>query len=295
MHVNVMRLDGIDTVDVVMSGGSTKFPAHIGFLQAIEDLGLKVGTSVSTSAGALIGMLHAYGYSPAELKEITETQDFSKYVNTGIYNIIRMLMFGHLSNGRKLYHFLREITDGKLLGELKKPAYATAAEFVEIDRKIKDSFKVANQRGQLAYVGPRTFPEMEIAQAIMMSTCMPFAFKPIKYNGKLYYDGGLYRDFPIRNPYCGDNPTVGHLIYADNPGMFRSWGVMRPVRFIRYSFVDANIDASVEQAGVDKIIVQSKGQDVQMFEFHVKIDVKDQLYHEAYNNTINTLKPLMQI
>lgn len=291
-HVNVRRLDGVKTVDAVMSGGSTKFPAHIGFLQALEDLGFNVETNVSCSAGALVGLLYACGVSTDELWDITVNQDFTKYVNTNIFNIIRLLMFGHMSNGKKFHGFLSEITEGKLLGEMPKNGYAVASEFTEIDKKIHNSFHEANQRGRMVLVGPRTFPEMEVATAIQMSAAMPFAFKPIRYKHKLYYDGGLYRDFPLQNPYT-ENPVIGHIIYADNPGMFKSWGILRPIRFIRYSFIDANIDASIETAGIDKIIVQSHGADVQMFDFKVPIDIKEQLREEAYNNTIRTIKPLM--
>ena len=44
-----------------------------------------------------------------------------------------------------------------------------------------------------------TFPDLELLKAIQMSCSIPVLFEPVEYNNKLYFDGGLYKNYPIQN------------------------------------------------------------------------------------------------
>ena len=56
-------------VGLVLSGGGAKGLAHIGALQVIDSLGIKIDYVSGTSMGAIIGALYASGYSGNALQE----------------------------------------------------------------------------------------------------------------------------------------------------------------------------------------------------------------------------------
>ena len=40
-------------------------------------------------------------------------------------------------------------------------------------------------------------PNFDVIKAVQISMSLPFMFPPVKYNGKLYIDGGFYHNYPI--------------------------------------------------------------------------------------------------
>jgi len=50
---------------------------------------------------------------------------------------------------------------------------------------------------RIEYINHVSNPDLSVIEAIKMTTCVPLLFKPIKYNGDLYVDGGLCGNYPI--------------------------------------------------------------------------------------------------
>ena len=63
-------------VGVVFSGGGATGFAHIGVLKALEENNIPIDFITGTSAGALIGALYAYGYSPWEIERMVLHEKF---------------------------------------------------------------------------------------------------------------------------------------------------------------------------------------------------------------------------
>lgn len=68
---------GGEAHDLVLSSGFLAFAGHSGFLQAIEDAGVKVSGVMGTSAGALAGSLYCAGYTPRQVR----TQPLKPYLS----------------------------------------------------------------------------------------------------------------------------------------------------------------------------------------------------------------------
>ena len=64
---------GHKTLHVSFSGGEARGYAHVGTLQAIERLGLRVAEVSGSSIGALVAALVAVGYAPAEIARLGTT------------------------------------------------------------------------------------------------------------------------------------------------------------------------------------------------------------------------------
>ena len=61
---------------MVFSGGGATGFAHIGVLKALEENNIPVDFITGTSAGALIGALYAFGYSPWEIERLVLQEKF---------------------------------------------------------------------------------------------------------------------------------------------------------------------------------------------------------------------------
>ena len=69
-------------VGLVLSGGGAKGIAHIGLIKVLEDHNIPIDYITGTSIGAIIGGLYAAGYSPEEMLELFNSDDF-KLWSTG--------------------------------------------------------------------------------------------------------------------------------------------------------------------------------------------------------------------
>ena len=68
------------TTGLALSGGGARGFAHIGALKALEEEGIKPNIISGVSAGSIIGVLYADGYSPEEMIEIFSSVKFSDLV-----------------------------------------------------------------------------------------------------------------------------------------------------------------------------------------------------------------------
>ncbi|MEL6577470.1 MAG: patatin-like phospholipase family protein, partial [Pseudomonadota bacterium] len=80
-------------IGLVLGGGGAAGVAHVGVVQALEELGIRPDVIAGTSMGAIVGGLYAAGFTPEELKDAVTTIDWG-----GIFND---------SSDRQLLHPLR--------------------------------------------------------------------------------------------------------------------------------------------------------------------------------------------
>ena len=66
-------------IGLVLSGGGARGFAHIGALKALEESGIKPDIISGVSAGAIIGVLYADGYSVNEIIEIFSSIKFGDF------------------------------------------------------------------------------------------------------------------------------------------------------------------------------------------------------------------------
>ena len=67
-------------VGLVLSGGGAKGLTHIGIIRALEENNIPIDYITGTSMGAIIGSLYAMGYSPDDMKSLSN----QKILNDGI-------------------------------------------------------------------------------------------------------------------------------------------------------------------------------------------------------------------
>lgn len=193
-------------VGVVLSGGGAVGLTHIGVLQALEESGVPVDYITGSSMGALIGAMYASGMSPWEIDSLFRTDLYRTMAEGGVET-------------RFQYHFKRDALDASLITlrfnldtalqtslptNLRSPVLvdfelmrgfgpASALAGYDMDKLFVPFRCVASDiTNQRAVV----FKQGDLAQAVRASMSYPFYFKPIRVDGNLMMDGGLYNNFP---------------------------------------------------------------------------------------------------
>lgn len=97
------------------------------------------------------------------------------------------------------------LSDNQLIASLVKNYLLERHDCVDMtlkelyDKKpIKVTVKCVNvSKGCLEYINHETDPDISILKLLMMTTSIPFIFKPVEYRGSLYVDGGLCGSLPL--------------------------------------------------------------------------------------------------
>lgn len=157
-------------IGLALSGGGAKGFAHLGVFKLLEESGLKPEIISGTSAGSLMGVLFADGYSAEEIKNMFIGREFSEFAQLQIPK-------SGLFNYDRFQDFLRRHLRTKRIEDLPIPTVIVAT---DLDHGCSHEFRS----------GP-------IVEAVTASCCMPIVFSPVFIDGVHYVDGGLFRNFPV--------------------------------------------------------------------------------------------------
>ncbi len=190
-------------IGLVLSGGGAKGFAHIGAIQLLEEVGIKPDFITGTSMGSIIGALYAMGYTPDEIKAISDTTDWKTVLSNttelrnvaysekqyyGTYwanlNITKagVALPGGLIEGQNL---LEE------LSILSQPVHGIdnfldfPIPFTCVATDIVNGIPVALNSGNITY-------------AIRASMAIPTVFTPVEIDSMLLIDGGWTRNLPVQ-------------------------------------------------------------------------------------------------
>ncbi len=196
-------------VGLVLSGGGAKGIAEIGFIQALEDNDIPIDCVVGTSMGSIVSSLYACGLSPAQMMQLIHSSSFARWSS------------GQMP-GEYTFSFVSPRPTAQWVGLNINPADSDAIETALPTRLINPlpmSFAFLKLyapftlqcRGDFnrLMVPLRTvasdifnhrsvvFSHGQLSEAVRASMSFPFVFQPIKVNGALLYDGGLYDVYPV--------------------------------------------------------------------------------------------------
>lgn len=155
---------------IVLSGGGARGFAHLGVLKALNESNIFPEVISCVSAGSIVGVLYADGYSPDEILALFEHTD-----------LYRMLRFYRPSLG-----VLKAVGLRKLL-----------TKHLSVERIEDLSMPVIISATDFGSAATEYFTHGSIVDAVMASSAIPLVLKPYTINGKMYVDGGLMNNLPI--------------------------------------------------------------------------------------------------
>lgn len=160
------------TVSLVLSSGGARGMAHIGVIEAIEEAGYKIVSIAGSSAGALVGGIHAAGELPA----------FKDWIcNLDRIDVFSLMDFTLSSRGfikgDRVFNAMKKIIPDQRIETLAIPFICTAVEIPLGREKI--------------------FDKGSLFDAIRASLSIPTVMTPAKLQGKEYVDGGIINPIPL--------------------------------------------------------------------------------------------------
>jgi NTE family protein len=193
-------------VGLVLSGGGASGFAHVGVIKALEENNIPIDYISGTSTGALVGALYAVGYTPKEIEDYILSPEFQLMTQGAVKSSQEFLLresdptASTVSFSVSLDSMFQkslptnvirpELLDFEMLHLFGIPGASAKNNFdsLMVPFRCVASDIVAKQS--------TVFNQGYLNQAVRASMTFPFFVNPIRINGVLYFDGGLYNNFP---------------------------------------------------------------------------------------------------
>lgn len=180
---------------MVIAGGAMRSLAAIGSIKCLEEENLlsSIKHFVGTSAGSVMCLFLVLGFTAQEMCDFFVTHfqrdDISSISLDDLFTIMDKL---GLNLGNNLINFVMSMLHTKM-----KVKDATFMDLAKHSGKnlIVCVANLTQQKEE--YWSVDTTPSMSVVTAIRASCSLPVLFAPVKHNGDLYIDGGIYNNFPI--------------------------------------------------------------------------------------------------
>ncbi len=169
-------------ISLALSGGAARGAYHLGVLQYIDEMNIKVKAISATSIGAIIGTSYAAGVSPQKQLEIFKSKEFRKIFS---FNFFLNSVFSINSKAA----ILGQLMPIDKLEELSIPVYFTAVDLTS---------------GKELYYSNGKVPEICMASSALIPM-----FEPVEYDGFILGDGGLINHMPIKSLLEHPYPIIG--------------------------------------------------------------------------------------
>ena len=199
-------------VGLVLSGGGASGIAHIGVLKALEEKGIPIDFITGSSSGALVGGLYACGYSPEEIEAFVLSPKF-KDMAGGIIDAKHHFYYRIEDPNASTFNFSFSL-DSILRKSIPMSFFTPALMDFEMMRTTGVIAASNNNNFDNLFIPFRCvasdvinkkstgFKSGNLNEAIRASITYPLYINPIKIEGKIYFDGGLYNNFPVNEMYA---------------------------------------------------------------------------------------------
>lgn len=189
-------------VALALSGGAAKGFAHIGVIQVLEEEGMPIDIVTGTSMGALLGGLYAVGYDGQALERLVTDTDLAGLVfgssAPGGLSLTDAVTPGPTLLDIPTRGLTIALPDGLLTGQRLIEAlarmmwdYQSVTDFRDLPRAFAcNTLDVVS--GTPVILDSGYLP-------LALRTCMslPSVFRPIRYEGAIYVDGGPHHTLPV--------------------------------------------------------------------------------------------------
>lgn len=178
-------------VAIALGGGGMRGYAHIGVLQALEEIGIDPDIVVGTSIGAIVGASYAAGATPTQLWQRAE--------HTNVYSLADFTLTGAgFIKGNALARWVDTLVGNAPIERFPKRFAAVASDL---------------ERSE-----PVVLTNGDAGQAVRASAAIPGVFLPVRYQDGELVDGGVTSLVPIRAARAmGADIVIGVDIYCHGP------------------------------------------------------------------------------
>lgn len=192
------------TIAVVLAGGGAKGAAHIGVLQALEEMHIPVDIVTGTSMGSYVGGLYALGMSAEEIQKTLQSIDWNTGYNDRVSRSERRVRDKEYDDRYQLHTDLglrwlevkvpKGVVQGQNMLQILRQSTGNLPAFESFDDLPVHYRAVATD---IVNLEPVVLEDGEIVDAMMASMSVPGALPPYPYKGMLLVDGGVTNNMPV--------------------------------------------------------------------------------------------------
>ncbi len=190
---------------LALSGGGARGLAHIGFLQVLDEAGIRISALSGTSMGAIVGA----GFAVYRQSRIME-EVFNKFLESDLFGKTRLNFLNEAQKKQEDDWHLLDWIGGKMKkiifqgimltrsGLLSDDVYKEVIDFF-IPEVNFDQTKIPFACVALDLINGRTvvFREGRVRLAVQASAALPGLTEPVDCEGHLYSDGGGVMIVPV--------------------------------------------------------------------------------------------------
>jgi len=192
-----MRLASTPRIGVALGSGGARGLAHISYIEALDEMGLRPAVIAGTSIGALFGAGWASGMTGAELREHALRVLTSFQETAGrLWMSSRPTIKGVMENGISIQVDAGNLTEAFLpegfpddFAALGIPLRVVATDFYAWESVV--------------------FREGPLRQAIAASLAIPGLLRPLRLGQRLFIDGGASNPLPVDLVRVGSDVVIG--------------------------------------------------------------------------------------
>lgn len=159
---------------LALGAGGARGVVHAGFLQALEEEGIRPDYITGCSMGSVVGGCYASGMPVSEMRGVLLSLKIRDIVDLNPLMIFQMSLLG----SKKMYELVDANLRKKRIEDFPIPFKCVATDLISGKMHVFD-------RG-------------EAALAIQASSTIPSVFKPVPYGDKLFVDGSCLCRVPVR-------------------------------------------------------------------------------------------------
>lgn len=174
------------TVAVAFGGGGARGLAHIHVIETLDELGIRPVAIAGSSIGAIIGAGMAAGLSGQEIRDHTlATVGRRKEVVNRLWSLRPSSFSQAVTNGFRVGQFNIE----RILPAFLPESVPKDFSGLEIPLKVMTT----DYYGQ----AERVCQSGDLHRALAASAALPVLFKPVRIDGRVMIDGGIYNPVPF--------------------------------------------------------------------------------------------------
>ncbi len=287
-------------VGVVMSGGGAKGLYHIGVLEALEESGVPIDYVAGTSMGSIIAAMYASGYSPAEMREIVASGAVKEWISGRLNPNVYTPYYRQIAEnpgfvtlradfkkplGKRFYQPRNLLSSTQIdMAFIELFAPASAAADGDFDRLMVPFLCVASD---MTSRQAKVMRRGDLSEAVRSSMSIPLIFKPMKVDSTIYYDGGIFDNFPWRSMDEAFHPDmiVGSICTAGNSPASEHSTIMEQAFMLAMELSDYDMPA-------ERSVTIRRAVEAGMLDFDQAVAIMDSGYRDAMERMPELLEHL---
>lgn len=158
---------------LALGAGGSRGVAHIGFIKALEENGIRADYVAGCSMGAVVGACYANGMSALDMKAAAMNLKAGDIIDVSLAFITRLSIL----QSKKVSKLVTSLLGDTQIEDLQIPFKCVATDITN---------------GQV-----RVFDHGSAVQAVLASSAIPCVFRPVQYDGGIFVDGGCLCRVPV--------------------------------------------------------------------------------------------------